>query len=308
MPKVLVVDDSRVDRLLVGGLLSESPDIKIDYAADGREAVEAVERDVPDLIVSDLVMPHMNGFELVAAIRQRHPLLPVILVTSRGSEDIAVQALQEGAASYVPKSLLAQELNDTVYRVLDVARRRYGEARLMRCLSHSEFSFSLENDRSLIAPLVSYLQDSLDRMGLCDEGDRIRVGVALEEALVNALYHGNLEVSSELREQDTAAYYALADVRARQDPYRGRRIHVRARMHGPEAVFVVRDEGPGFDPDGVPDPTDPENLDKVSGRGLLLMRTFLDEVSFNEAGNEVTMVKRVAKGTAAPADANGAAG
>jgi anti-sigma regulatory factor (Ser/Thr protein kinase) len=54
----------------------------------------------------------------------------------------------------------------------------------------------------------------------------------------------------------------------------------------------MRDEGPGFDPKELPDPTDPENLLKLSGRGILLMRTFMDDVKFNDRGNEVTMVKR----------------
>ena len=55
---------------------------------------------------------------------------------------------------------------------------------------------------------------------------------------------------------------------------------------------MIRDEGPGFDPDGLPDPTDPENLTKASGRGVLLIRTFMDEVRFNDTGNEITMIKR----------------
>jgi anti-sigma regulatory factor (Ser/Thr protein kinase) len=56
--------------------------------------------------------------------------------------------------------------------------------------------------------------------------------------------------------------------------------------------FVIRDEGPGFDPRQLPDPTAPTNLEKPSGRGLLLMRTFMDEVVYNDAGNQVTLVKR----------------
>ena len=55
---------------------------------------------------------------------------------------------------------------------------------------------------------------------------------------------------------------------------------------------MVRDEGNGFDPTILPDPTDPANLEKSSGRGILLMRTFMDEVVFNEVGNEVQMLKR----------------
>ena len=55
---------------------------------------------------------------------------------------------------------------------------------------------------------------------------------------------------------------------------------------------MVRDEGPGFNPGDVPDPTDPANLERESGRGLLLMRTFMDDVQFSQHGNQVTLVKR----------------
>jgi anti-sigma regulatory factor (Ser/Thr protein kinase) len=58
----------------------------------------------------------------------------------------------------------------------------------------------------------------------------------------------------------------------------------------------VRDEGPGFDPGGLPDPTDPANLERPCGRGLLLMKTFMDEVRYNDRGNEVTMRKRCRSG------------
>jgi anti-sigma regulatory factor (Ser/Thr protein kinase) len=129
-------------------------------------------------------------------------------------------------------------------------------------------------------------------MGLCDEADRVRIGVALEEALVNALYHGNLEVSSTLLETDYKAYCELVERRRQEPPYSTRKIHVTADMNREKAVFVIRDEGPGFNPAALPDPTEPANLEKASGRGVLLMRTFLDEVIYNARGNEVTLVKR----------------
>ena len=65
-----------------------------------------------------------------------------------------------------------------------------------------------------------------------------------------------------------------------------------AHFQEDEARFVIRDEGPGFDPRTLPDPTDPENLLKPSGRGVMLIRTFMDAVAFNETGNEITMIKR----------------
>jgi hypothetical protein len=105
------------------------------------------------------------------------------------------------------------------------------------------------------------------------------------------MFHGNLEISSDVREGDPDRYADMLTARLASDPWRQRRLHVQVRVSRKQGTFVVRDEGPGFDPKSLPDPTDPANLEKVSGRGLLLMRTFMDEVRFNSTGNEVTMVK-----------------
>jgi CheY-like chemotaxis protein len=292
MTTILVVDDSRGDRRLVGEVLKRDGDLDVEYAVHGADALAKMEHALPELVVTDLLMPRVNGLELVAAIRSKYPLVPVILTTSKGSEEVAVQALQQGAASYVPKRTLAWDLLDTVHSVLAVSCRERGHTRLMGCMTKSDSAFALDNDYTLFGPLVTYLQEEVARMGLCDEAERTRVGVALEEALANALYHGNLEVGSELREADGKAYYGLVEERRRQKPYRDRRIHVQATLSREEASVVVRDEGSGFDPSALPDPTFPADLEKVSGRGVLLMQTFMDEVVYNDVGNAVTLTKR----------------
>jgi nitrogen fixation/metabolism regulation signal transduction histidine kinase len=137
-------------------------------------------------------------------------------------------------------------------------------------------------------------------MKICDETDRIRIGVALEEALLNALYHGNLELDSEaLREARTGMVNGAGtnpiEERRAKAPYADRKIRVRVAVSSDEALFSIRDEGPGFNPSDVPDCTEPENLERDCGRGLLLMRTFMDDVQYNPKGNEVTLVKRKAK-------------
>ena len=124
MARVLVVDDSEVDRQLIGGLLEKDPDLEVAFAGDGEEALASVEMSIPDLILTDLVMPGKDGLELVAQLRETHPFVPVILVTSKGSEEIAVRALQQGAASYVPKHALAEDLAETVETALSAAAQR----------------------------------------------------------------------------------------------------------------------------------------------------------------------------------------
>ena len=292
MPTVLIVDDSSTDRLRAGGLLDQMDDYSIEYAIDGSDALVKMELHVPDMVITDLDMPELNGLELVAVLRKIYPIVPVVLMTARGSEDIAVQALRAGAASYVPKRLLNTQLADTVRQVYLMSREDRGRVRLMRRMAEQRVRFDIENDQELITSLVQYLQQGAACMGVCDDADRVRTGVALQEALTNASFHGNLEVSSSLREIDHRAYYDLARERAVLAPYSQRLIHVSAQYTLDEAVFCIRDEGPGFDRSSLPDPTDPANLERPCGRGLLLMQTFMDEVKYNAAGNEVTMVKR----------------
>ena len=114
MATVLIVDDAAVDRRLAGGILEKAEDFIIEYAADGAEALASFSRRVPDVVVTDMQMPEMGGLELVEAIRARYPLVPVVLMTAHGSEDVAVQALERGAASYVSKVNLARDLAETV--------------------------------------------------------------------------------------------------------------------------------------------------------------------------------------------------
>jgi CheY-like chemotaxis protein len=292
MSTILVVDDSAVDRKLAGSLLEKVPNTSVVYANDGKEALVCLEQRLPDLVLTDLSMPEMDGLELVKAVRKSHPLVPVILMTAYGSEEIAIEALRVGAASYVPKKTLAQELVTTVQEILIAAQAKTSQQRLLECLTQTESHFLLDNDPTMIPPLLGFLQDNLTRMNLCDEIGKIRVSVALQEALYNAIYHGNLEVSSALREQDNRLYQGAIDQRRKEKPYRNRRVEIVARESPAEVVYMIRDEGPGFDPSTLPDPTDPANLERVTGRGLLLIRTFMDQVYHNEKGNQITLIKR----------------
>lgn len=291
MPHILVVDDSAADCKEILELLTPSRDYQVTFAVTHNQALSSIKAMLPDAVLLDPSIENLSGPTLVEAIHARFPQVPVVVVTSKGNEEVAIQALKNGASSYVPKHMLREELARTLQDVLDVSHRERCHTRMLEHMTDLQCRFVLGHDRSLIPPLVNYFQQHVGRFGLCGEAEITRVGIALDEALVNALYHGNLELDSKLREEESDTYYQLAEQRMRLPPYNQRRIFIQGRLTPASAEFVIKDEGPGFDPATLPDPTDPANLGNVSGRGVLLMRTFMDDIKFNSTGNCVTMRK-----------------
>jgi len=113
----------------------------------------------------------------------------------------------------------------------------------------------------------------------CVPDGESEVEIALREALANAIIHGNHE-----------------------NP--GKHVHVRFRCNPDEVSIAVKDEGRGFDINEMPDPTAPENIGSGHGRGIYLMKAFMDEVRFEEGGVVVHMRKRAGHDTAKDAEKN----
>ena len=290
MERILVVDDSKEDRDLAGECLRDHGMIPV-FATNGREALRAIAQHAPDAVLTDLHMPEMDGLELVRYVRSNYVGLPVVLMTSRGSEESAISALRAGALSYVPKAKLRNNLCDAMGIVVAaVEERRYRE-RTRTLLERSEASFVLGYEMDSPSALISHLQGNLRQVNFCDDTELFQIGTALGEALSNALDHGNLELDSAIREEGMDAYSRLRQERSGRPPYRDRRVRLTERLTPDVVQYRVSDEGKGFDTAAMPDPLHPDCLLKVSGRGLLLIRTFMDDVTFNEAGNEVTLTR-----------------
>ena len=120
----------------------------------------------------------------------------------------------------------------------------------------------------------------------------VNSSVAVGEALMNAIVRGNLEIDPCLQDTDPRAFHSLVEERRRQKPYQNRRVHVLAKELLHEARYVIRHEGPGFYVANPLAPDDPGMFELVSVRSMVLIHTFVDEVSHDDTGNEVTLVKR----------------
>lgn len=266
------------------------------FAENGRVALDMLARHRLDATLTDLHMPEMDGLELVEHMRRDYSHVPVVLMTSRGSEKAAFDALRAGALSYVPKKELRGSLCDAMRTVVAAVEASRHREKTNVEVGTGESHFILGYEMEAFAALVSHLQANLEQIECCDDTELFQVSTALGEALNNAIDHGNLELNSAIREESMELYGRLRQERSLLHPYRHRRVHVTERVSRHAVTYIVRDEGRGFDVSSIPDPRNSENLLKASGRGLMLIRTFMDDVSFNDRGNEITMVKRRASG------------
>jgi CheY-like chemotaxis protein/anti-sigma regulatory factor (Ser/Thr protein kinase) len=291
MSRILVVEDSKTQALQIRRML-ELEGYHVDGAGNGVAALRSIETSKPDLILTDLVMPEMDGLQLVETVRRAFPAIPVILMTAVGNEEIAVEALKKGAATYIPKRNLLRDLYSSLETVLSISQSQRYERRMLDCLTTSEYQFVLGNEHALITPLVWFLEERLAQIHHSDRNEWIRMGIALHEAVVNAIEHGNLELRSEMRQDDDEkAYRDLLRVRQQESPYRERRVQVTAKLSQHETIYTVTDQGSGFDSSRLHDPMSADQLERIGGRGLRLIRMFMDRVDYNARGNSVMMVK-----------------
>ena len=292
-PRVILLVDDSPTQLGQMQLLLEHEGYKSLSAPTAEDALEIAGQQPIDLVVTDLEMPGMSGLDLVMMLKMQHPNLPVILTTARGSEELAVKSLEQGAASYVPKRNISDDLVETIQRTLSVADTEQERLLFSQYVDRITIELKLENDDKLLPQILARVEQPLLELGIVDQATSMHIGVALDEALRNAMIHGNLEVSSDLREQENGqAYLDMIQARLQDPEYAARRVHVRLDADHDEATIIITDEGPGYDVGQQPDPTNPDNWEEVSGRGLLLIRSFMDEVHHNETGNQITMIKR----------------
>jgi serine/threonine-protein kinase RsbW len=254
-PGVLVVDDEPHARRLLELVLAREG-YAVWSAPGGRAALEFFRqnRERIGVVLLDVRMQGLDGPQVLAALREIDPNVRAVFVSADGGDHGPDALLGLGAAAVLQKPFDLDEVGRAVGEAL--ARPQPGPGAAV-CLSIRRAA----DLPSVLDPVAG----AMTRLGYPSEAV-FAVRLALEEALVNAVKHGN-----------------------KGDP--AKRVRVRYRVTDVEFWAEVQDEGAGFDPSAVPDPLDEEGLARPSGRGLLMMRHYLDDVGYDERGNTVTLRK-----------------
>lgn len=288
--RVLIVDIDR-DRASAIAARAKSPEWDTTIAIGAEAAREALADPAP-VILALVDVDEWNDAPLRSYIAHTYPKLPVVILTGAVEKrDALIEQLHLGAMTYIPRNAESRKLIDTIRTIVTLTMRSPYRERIREFLKSGEVELHIGNDTSLIPLVVGYTQRILEDYGLTSEREQARLGIALGEALSNAIIHGNLDISSEARDALDDSYYDLITTRRAREPYASRAVHIIMRFSQSSATFVIRDHGKGFDRSKVADPTAEENLASLSGRGVLLMRAYTDAVSWNDVGNEVTLMK-----------------
>lgn len=218
-----------------------------------------------DLVISDLTEDGDAGMQLLSDLKQKRLFVPVVVSASEAPSPGIIKAFRMGAANYLRRPYDPEELRQIVEKTLSYKLRFTEDAKLLPYV-RERIEFELPSDLKLMNGVLNYLMERIIKLGIV-KPESSNLFVALDEAIANAIIHGN-----------------------RNDP--NKIVRITAELTPKEARFTIEDEGDGFDVGSVPDPRDPANLFKPSGRGVLLIFNIMDEASYNERGNRLTMVKR----------------
>jgi serine/threonine-protein kinase RsbW len=258
--RILIVDNNDELRLLLEKVLGQ---LGHDVVVTGErgKALRRDDLDSFDLIISDLSEAEVNG----EPISEHHRKRLVTPLSTHGASPEIIKAFKMGAANYLRSPYDREEMREIVEKTLAYKLRYVDDPNVLSHV-HEKIEFELPSDLALMNGVLEYLQERVAKLGLI-KPDRSNLFVALDEAFVNAVKHGN-----------------------KNDP--NKLVRITAELTPQEASFTVEDEGEGFDINQIPDPCDPANLFRTSGRGVLLILNIMDEVEYNAQGNRVKMVKR----------------
>jgi len=274
---ILVVDDEANIRKVVSDVLKKTPGYAVETASDGQEALEFLRtRNFEcNLVITDMMMPRMNGHDLILALREEAPQVATLILTAHKNDSNVIACLEAGAFDYVEKPISVEGLMSTVRRALERHERYVGRPDEVEV--HQEMLGWVELTAPSDFEYVERFQKFTALLGNTPLSDEARedIRVAIDELGQNAIEWGNREN----REKQIRLSYCIFEDRI---------------------VFKIEDEGGGFDPNALGDPSvDPlqhimnrmAEGKRAGGYGIYITRQLMDEIMYNERGNTVILTK-----------------
>jgi CheY-like chemotaxis protein len=292
---ILIVDDEKIIRDLLCAMLKEAGDYKLLTAINGKEALQiCMSEENIDLVFSDLRMPVMSGMELLVELRKNRPDIPVVILTGYGRREDVIEALRLGASNFLLKPQEVDMVYTVASKILRMRHQEKMEKMILDFFVEDHQMFSIPNDLHYTLPIIDLLTDKISILGICNEAELTNLRFALDEALVNAVVHGNLEIQSSAKGatlDEMMQFNNLVKKRSLEPGFSDRKVTITRHLTNEFVIFSIEDQGRGFDWRTLPMTLDEMEILSNYGRGLFLIRAFMTRVEFNDKGNRITLVK-----------------
>ena len=262
--------------------------------ANGRDLCVAIRDGAKaDLVWTDLEMPLADGFEVMQVAHTLLPRVPILIVSGHTDTDHLMRALHAGATMFLPKPFDPSELHSVLRRADSLRMAHTDEERAWESLKGCTLMLRVPPDLGVAAAVATLVRNHA--RACLGQSERHGLHIAAHEILLNAIEHGCLEITREekLEALGRQAYHELLAERQADPRLASRMVGVffTASMEA-GAELTITDPGPGFDPASLPDPSDIENLFLPSGRGIVLAKLHVDELSFADSGRTARVVVR----------------
>ncbi len=289
---ILVIDDDEMVRFTLRTKLVRFGYIvtAVEKAEDALYIIKNGNQHV-DFIITDIKLRKMDGVELLRYVSSLETPIPVLL-TGQGNVEDAIKALRYGACDFLRKPLDINEVASVIRSVLKIKQQESLAVNFGKFAVYEKRNFLLPSDINVINIITIELTKHLVGIGICNQSAADNVSLALREALNNAMFHGNLDVNSDLREtMGMKVYFEEIEKRRQEDQYKNRRVKISYELTKDFVEYIIEDEGKGFDYQNIPDPSDIDNFLKKSGRGIFIIKGHMDEVEWYGNGNIIRIKK-----------------
>lgn len=299
--RLLIAEDCNGSGSPLHALLRGQSGFCIATAANGSEALENFRSNPPDVVLCDMRLPDLTGPELLRLVRDVDPGAKFILMSPLEEADDAINAVRSGALDFIHKPPDLPSVLASVNRAFLCIEEVRLQQSVVLYRSEEHTTFQIPNRIELLPHVVFELTRGLDRDPHFGPLELEGIRASLHEAILNAIEHGNLGIDYEEKGAlivSPKAWRKEIERRAHDPALIDRMVRIQYHNTPDSVSFTVSDEGEGFNLDDVPDPT--KNVQSLHGRGILITRIHMDEVAYNDAGNEVTLVKRKRPDASAP--------
>ncbi|MCG6168467.1 response regulator [Leptospira sp. FAT2] len=294
--RILFLDDEEVIRDLFREIFGGFHDLTL--AGTAEEALEICKDKSFDLIVTDVRLPKMSGIDFISKLRDIGVNTPFIVITGNQDIDVSIRALRLGAVDFFIKPFRMDAIRHSLQKFENLfisSQELIGKNHFQ--LAQSKQQFSIKPSLKNLNQYVNLVMRSISLIPGIHTDDVLAIKLALYELLGNAIEHGSAGINYENKSKLLSSEVNYFDHVDRICDALNESVQLDVSFENQKIYVSLKDHGAGFDPSKVPDPVTDPNASHLSGRGIFLVRMNVDELIYNEIGNEVSFSKTLKKAT-----------